>query len=100
MSTSINNTSVNINGVDAIPRFGTLTIATTEWSAATLQKTGLSGVTASNCVIVGPAPASIDVWRLSGLKCTAQGAGTLTFSYVIKPTSDVSINYVVVNLGV
>lgn len=71
-----------------------LSIATTDWSSKTATKTA-TGVTASNTVIISPAPASITAWGDAGIKCTAQASNSLTFTCEEVPTSAISVNVVI-----
>lgn len=71
----------------------TCTLATN--MTLTGQTVTVSGVTASNTVIVGPAPASQDVWVAAGVKCTAQGANSLTFTAQSAPTAAITVNVII-----
>jgi len=82
------------NGKQAQHSALTLSIATSAWSNKTAQVTA-TGVTASNTVIVSPAPASITAWGDAGIKCTAQAANSLTFTCEEVPTSAISVNVVI-----
>jgi len=57
----------------------TATLPTTGWSSNSIT-VNVTGVTASNAVVVSPAPTSASAWAAAGILCTAQGAGTLTFT--------------------
>lgn len=72
----------------------TATIATSAWSGTTAT-VNVTGVTASNDVIVAPAPASISAWASAGIYCSAQGAGTLTFTCSTVPSEAVTANVMV-----
>ena len=72
----------------------TATIATSAWSGTTAT-VNVTGVTASNDVIVAPAPASISAWASAGIYCSAQGAGTLTFVCSTAPSESVTANVMV-----
>lgn len=67
----------------------TLTVA--GWSDNS-QTVSVTGVTASNNVLVAPAPASSTEWASCGIMCTAQAAGTLTFTCATTPTAAVTVN--------
>ena len=69
-------------------------IATSAWSGTTAT-VNVTGVTASNDVIVAPAPASTTAWASAGIYCTAQGAGTLTFTCSTAPSEAVTANVMV-----
>ena len=56
-----------------------------------------TGVTASNTVIVSPAPANINDYALNSIYCSAQGSGTLTFSCNTEPTVDIDVNVLIMS---
>ena len=72
----------------------TASLATTGW-ANNSKTDNVTGVTASNNVIVAPAPADMAVWSAAGIVCTAQGAGTLTFTCSSTPTAAVTANVLI-----
>lgn len=74
----------------------TVTIATTDWSSNACTKS-VTGVTASNTVVVSPAPSSITDYGTAGIYCSAQGSGTLTFTCTTTPTSSISVNVLILN---
>lgn len=53
------------------------------------QTVGADGVTADSMVIV-----TVDRW---GVQCVAQGAGTLTFAYEVRPTGTVTAHVAILN---
>ena len=77
---------------------GTKTTATlsTTWSSKQ-QSVTVSGVTASNTVIVSPAPASYEEYCASGIYCSAQAANSLTFKCEDAPSSSLTVNILIVN---
>mgnify|MGYP000848864051 CR=1 FL=1 len=75
----------------------TINIPVATWDATNLNCTvSASGVTADNAVVVTPDPASMDVYSAAGIVCTAQAAGTLTFTCKTVPTAAVAVNVMVV----
>lgn len=66
------------------------------WSSSS-QTVSVTGVTASNSVVVTPAPSSIDDYVDAGIKCTAQGSGTLTFTCGTTPSSAISVNVLIIS---
>lgn len=62
-----------------------------------LGTVNVTGVTANSIVWVSPAPASFDVYTTAGVYCSAQGAGTLTFTSSKTPTADMTVNVVIAN---
>lgn len=74
-----------------------ITLPAANWSNGS-QTISVTGVTATNTVLVSPAPINIGLYAAYGIICTAQGAGTLTFTCDFTPSSDMSVNVVI--LGV
>ena len=70
------------------------TLAVNDWSSNT-QTVNVTGVTASNVVFVSPAPASASDYASAGIVCTAQGAGTLTFTCTTVPSNAITVNVVI-----
>ena len=91
--------SAAVKGTDyAAPSVGvSVTLTASGWNAnAKTQTVSVSGVTAtSNCVITS-APDSYMAYAKAGVRCTAQGAGTLTFSCETVPTADVAANVLII----
>lgn len=63
------------------------------WSSNT-QTVNVTGVTANNVVMVSPSPVSATEYAQCGILCTAQAAGTLTFTCTSVPTNDLTVNVV------
>ena len=85
------------NGKDGSGSVGvTDTLSASGWDAdAKTQTVSVAGVTATaNCIITA-APDSYMAYAEAGVRCTAQGAGTLTFACETVPTSDVSANVLI-----
>ena len=74
----------------------TATLTTNGWSNNT-QTVNVTGVTASNDIIVSTAPASKDDYTSAGIFCTAQAAGTLTFTCDTVPTSAITVNVLILS---
>lgn len=64
------------------------------WSSNT-QTVSVTGVTASNIVIVSPAPASAADYAAAGIVCTAQGTDSLTFSCTTVPSNAITVNVII-----
>ena len=71
-----------------------VTLATANWSNNT-QTVNVAGVTASNAVIVSAAPASYLSYSEFGVYCSAQGAGTLTFTCDSTPDVNLTVNVLI-----
>ena len=72
----------------------TATLTAAGWSNKT-QTVAVEGVTASNTILVAPASDSQEVWGKAGIYCTAQSAGSLTFTCKNAPTAAVTANIVI-----
>lgn len=67
------------------------TLGSSGWSNNQKSIT-VTGVSATNKVIVAPAPASAETWAAAGVMCIAQGANSLTFKCTSTPTADMTVN--------
>lgn len=65
---------------------------TTEGWASNSQTVSVSGVTASNLVIVSPEPSSYAAYGEAGVRCTAQSSGKLTFACNDVPSVALTVN--------
>lgn len=74
----------------------TFTLPASGWSSKT-QTVNVSGVTATNIVIVTSAPANHITYRDNGVFCSAQGSGTLTFRCSSTPTSSLSVQALILD---
>ena len=72
----------------------TATLPTSGWSSDSIT-VNVTGVTASNNVIVAPAPASDSAYAAAGIVCSAQGAGTLTFTRTSANTAAITVNVLI-----
>lgn len=59
------------------------------------QTVVVEGVTADNNVIVGAASASREAWNDAEIYCSAQGAGSLTFTCGSVPAESITANVVI-----
>lgn len=64
------------------------------WSGGA-QTVSVAGLAASDSVIVTPAPASRDAYINADVRCTAQGAGTLTFTAASTPAANITVNIII-----
>ena len=95
---TINSTSLLGSGNISLPTITTtsVTITVANWNATTTCTKSVTGVTASNSVIVSPAPASMTAYISSGVYCSAQASGTLTFTASSTPTANITVNVMIV----
>lgn len=92
--------STGITGViSSMPRAGiwgtTATLTAAGWSEG-VQTVSVPGVGADSLVVVAPAPASYEAWGEHMVRCSAQGAGTLTFAAGDTPTEALTANILIV----
>lgn len=71
-----------------------VTLSASGW-ANNQQTVTVTGVTADNTVISGPAPASHAAYAESGVYCSAQAANALTFTCDSVPSADITVNVAV-----
>lgn len=71
-----------------------VTLTTANWSR-NKQTVNVTGVTANNAVIVSAAPASYLSYSEFGVYCSAQGAGTLTFTCDSTPDVNLTVNVLI-----
>lgn len=75
-----------------------VSLTTSGWSSGGdgyVQAVSVSGVTASNTVIVVAAPASHKMYANNLVYCNAQASGKLTFTATVKPTSNLTVNILI-----
>jgi hypothetical protein len=76
----------------------TITVTlTAAWWSSNSQTVSATGVTASNTVIVSPAPSDIADYADCGVYCSAQGSGTLTFGCDTAPDGDIVVNVLIMS---
>lgn len=71
------------------------TLVAANWSN-NQQTVNVTGVTATNTVIVAPFPTDAQDYATAGILCIGQGAGTLTFSCISVPANDLQVNVVII----
>ena len=77
---SINNISINL--------------LASNWSGLS-QTVAVDYAKSNNTIIVSPAVNSIELYSASGVYCSAQSDGNLTFTCNNVPTSDITVNVVI-----
>lgn len=73
----------------------TVTLSEAAWEGKYQTIYNIPGVTASNTVIVTPAPASHDAYGAAGVYCHDQGDGALAFTCGEAPTTDLNVNILI-----
>lgn len=74
----------------------TVTLAVADWANST-QTVTATGVTASNNVVVSPAPTSTSDYVSAGILCTAQASNSLTFTCTTTPSTAISVNVLIIS---
>lgn len=72
----------------------TATLSTSGWASGE-QAVSVSGVTASNVVIVSPAPGSHVAYCEANVRCVSQASGKLTFTCDDVPSASLTVNIVI-----
>lgn len=70
---------------------------TSSWWSSNAQTVSATWVTASNTVIVSPTPASFEDYWSAQIYCSAQASNSLTFTCWEEPSSDITVNVVILN---
>lgn len=76
----------------------TVTLASSGWSNLS-QTVTASGVTSDSDVIVSPISGNHDAYCEAGVRCTGQASNQLTFSCLEKPSSNLSVNILILKQG-
>lgn len=71
------------------------TLLSSGWSG-NVQTVTVDGVTASNNVVVAPAPANMQEYMDCAVYCSAQAANKLTFNCTSAPSADITVNVLIV----
>ena len=71
----------------------TITLTSAGWSSNT-QTVNVTGMTATGIVLVSPDPTDQSAYTSAGIICSAQAAGTLTFTCDTVPSGDIDVNVV------
>lgn len=73
-----------------------LTLASADWSGNTITVTA-TWVTASNTVIISPAPSSFTNYTNAKIYCSSQASNSLTFTCDTEPSNDITVNVVILD---
>ena len=91
---SVQNNTEAVAGKQNTLKTATASLTVAGWSGNS-QTVSVAGVTATNIVWVAPAPESQDAYGSAGIRATAQGEGTLTFTCTEAPTEAITVNVVI-----
>ncbi len=91
---SVNGLTPSAQGEVTVLRKTTATLAAASWTnnAQTVTVTGLG---ATEDVLVSPAPASWSAWGAAGIRATAQAAGSITFECDTAPSADLTAQLII-----
>ncbi|MDD6041941.1 MAG: hypothetical protein PUD63_12230 [Clostridia bacterium] len=92
--TDAQKTQVRSNISASAMKTATASLPVAGWSGNG-QTVSVSGVTASNAVVVTPSPASHEHYAECMVRCSAQSAGKLTFTCSETPTAALSVNVLI-----
>lgn len=99
---SVDGTSTSIyapsGGGSASYTTTTATLTVAGWSNNT-QTVSVSSVTATSDIIIAAAPANISAYAAAGIYCSAQAAGSLTFTCSSAPTNAITVNLMIFEGG-
>ena len=73
----------------------TATLSSSGWNSSNQQTVSVTGVTASNLVIVSPAPTSFIAYGEANIYCLSQANDTLTFKCESIPDTNITVNVVI-----
>jgi hypothetical protein len=89
--------NITLNTGDVGVSSTTVSLTTSGWSSNSRTVT-VSGVTASNNVIVTPASGThYDNYVAAGIQCTGQGTNSLTFTRKVENTSNITVNVLILS---
>ena len=89
--------SLTASDVGAVSKTDTtVSLPSSGWSSNSATVT-VSGVTASNTIIVSPSSASYANYVAANVRCTAQAANSLTFACDSVPSSTLTVNVLILN---
>ena len=91
---SVQNNTEAVAGKQNTLKTATASLTVAGWSGSS-QTVSVAGVTATNIVWVAPAPESQEAYGSAGIRATAQGEGTLTFTCTEAPTEAITVNVVI-----
>lgn len=76
--------------VAALPTAVSVTLLASGWSGKS-QTVTVTGVNATKSVLIQSDDSSVDAFTTAGVKCTAQGANSLTFTCTTVPTESITV---------
>lgn len=71
-------------------------LSASNWSNM-MQVVNVNGVTVNGTIVITPAPTSHTTYGESGVYCSAQADGTLTFACSETPVVDLTVNVLILN---
>lgn len=86
---------VTQSDLNSLHKTSVITLGVNSWENNT-QTVAVDGVKENNIVVVTYAVPSRDVYKKSGIYCSAQGVNSLTFMCDKIPTDNVSVNVMII----
>ena len=80
---------------EQLPITTSITLPASGWSGNS-QAVAVEGVTADNTIIVSASAASQSAYSEASVSCTAQAAGTLTFTCSTAPSTDLTVDLIII----
>lgn len=80
---------------EQLPISTLITLPASGWSGNS-QAVAVEGVTADNTIIVSASAASQSAYSEASVSCTAQAAGTLTFTCGTAPSTDLTVDLIII----
>lgn len=89
----------SVNGkTGAVSLYSSIQVTlTSAWWSSNTQTVTATWVTASNNVVISPAPSSFSDYTSAVIYCSAQASNSLTFTCTNTPTSDITVNVLIMN---
>lgn len=96
------NENVEASLVNALPTSAEVSLSTSGWTQGTdgkyTQDVQVVSMNETKSVIVQPEANSVTAYSASEIRCTSQGANTLTFTAVSQPTENILVN--ILHMGI
>ena len=83
-----------VNGDKVVHNTKPVLLSASNWSNMA-QTINVAGVTVDNNIVIAPAPTSHETYCETGIYCSAQASGKLTFTCTQTPTSNLTVNIMI-----
>lgn len=96
LNVALNNLNTSIGAKQEKHKLISVYLSSSNWSNME-QTVSASGVTANNTIILSSAPANHVAYGEAGIYCSAQGENTLTFTCSETPSTNLTVNVLIMN---